>query len=839
MFAHADAQTPPHAFYCMLERQSHADPDKSCRTYGSYVDVASFLCDGLMTTPEKDRCYYELIREGLPARLYFDVEWEQTDEDNALAFERLKKLTDTVESEILKLNSKAELGYTVTDGSRKKGDFFKFSYHVVFTDVWFEQVDQGMKSFVQNLLIPTIDPTKEWIDVGVYTKNRVMRVIGCHKFNDATGTPLTSVCEVEPPMDAFIISVPPSASAFIYCNEDMPRLSLKRRAPAERAASRKCAATSTPTPPDGDLPMGCNMVPRVDTMSVTAPVRAAPTAPIDHSNHIPIIEEKLSQFGYRSVRIVTTTQEGFNFDYDHAHPDPLDLPERRTFHEHIEGYVVINVATNIVTVGTYSAENHRKSTRLCYYDELSAPQHWSVVYLQGKACEYGMGAVRRHIVNCLTYVNNANKGILITKTWDGEQHDYQIGDAAAAFASLKLIKLRIVPEESDVVYLEAAAEVMQKDVEKLQKKLEEPQTKDESTRLSRRLKLLQKKFDAAERSAEEQRSNFENGIPTDIPLFAVVMSVLTEITRDSIVFRPGLDASPSDFNLFTGYAVEDLLFKLPDRYPEASQPVFDHIKNVLCEGDDARYDYTLKWFAHMLQNPIEKAGTAALFQSEPGAGKTIVTMFLRSVLGPRYVLFVGDTHGLTGQFNSSHANQLLIVANELGSDGAAYREANLLKSKITDKVDYIERKGIDRQKIDSYCSIMMTANEWKAVRVDPGDRRYCVQQCSGAHIKDTAYFDVLRAAVADPKAQVEFFRQLREINLKGYHFGSNIPQTKYRTELQVGQAPAVYKYLADTFHSECFLPCERRTDTDTLFTAVKAWMVHNNESGSGYIQPSI
>lgn len=57
--------------------------------------------------------------------------------------------------------------------------------------------------------------------------------------------------------------------------------------------------------------------------------------------------------------------------------------------------------------------------------------------------------------------------------------------------------------------------------------------------------------------------------------------------------------------------------------------------------------------------------------------------------------------------------------------------------------------------------------------------------------------------MADPKVQVEFFRQMREISLDGFHFGSNIPHTAYRDELQRGGQDAVmHRYLADMARRE-------------------------------------
>jgi len=91
------------------------------------------------------------------------------------------------------------------------------------------------------------------------------------------------------------------------------------------------------------------------------------------------------------------------------------------------------------------------------------------------------------------------------------------------------------------------------------------------------------------------------------------------------------------------------------------------------------------------------------------------------------------------------------------------------------------------------------------------------------HVNDVKYFELLYATIENLQAQVEFFRQMREINIKGFRFGSNIPQTSYRDELQRADrrqdnTPVVHRYLA----------AGEWTDEQLRFSAVdladKAWV---------------
>jgi len=497
-----------------------------------------------------------------------------------------------------------------------------------------------------------------------------------------------------------------------------------------------------------------------------------------------------------------------------------------------------------VVVDTYSDKNRaRKSTRLCTYKELLADGDnvegddvdslgWDVQLLRTVAASRGLTAVRRHVEACLVYVVNGNRPLLVTKTWDGRHDNYTMTDATKAFRGMKAVSVEVAIDEEAVLRLEADLDAHELAVSRLEQQV----AATDEMPLQRELKAARRRLDKAHAAWSEERERLEAGKTKTWSLHDLVQDTLPRITRNNLVFRPGGDVLPGDFNLFDGYAAERLLPQYPGRYPEAVQPILNHIKDVLYDGDEERYDFTLRWFAHILQNPKRKCGVALVFRSEKqGAGKGRLFEFLKRVIGSRYVLSVGDNNALTGQFNAHRANKLLILANELGCGGAAYKEANVLKSMITDEDDYIEPKGVDRQTIDSVSSIMMFTNEWKAIRVEPNDRRYCAQECSDAAAGDAAYFERLTAAIEDPKAQVEFFHRMREIDLGGFHFGTRIPQTVYRAELQREHRPAVYRFLADMVQTEWETRQSYQMSVAGFFDRLKDWMEANNDRGAAFL----
>nr|WP_309142487.1 PriCT-2 domain-containing protein [Bradyrhizobium sp. sGM-13] len=85
---------------------------------------------------------------------------------------------------------------------------------------------------------------------------------------------------------------------------------------------------------------------------------------------------------------------------------------------------------------------------------------------------------------------------------------------------------------------------------------------------------------------------------------------------NGIVFAPqgGPDGA---YNHWQGFAVE------PD--PSSSCARFlDHLRDNICAGDDNAYQWVIRWFAHMVQRPWEKPGTALVLKGRKGAGKDTI-----------------------------------------------------------------------------------------------------------------------------------------------------------------------------------------------------------------------
>jgi hypothetical protein len=74
-----------------------------------------------------------------------------------------------------------------------------------------------------------------------------------------------------------------------------------------------------------------------------------------------------------------------------------------------------------------------------------------------------------------------------------------------------------------------------------------------------------------------------------------------------IEFHPDPDnaaGTPSYFNLWRGFAVK------PEPREKAYKTFRDHLLNNVCQGDKELYRWVFGWFAHIVQRPRERVGTA-------------------------------------------------------------------------------------------------------------------------------------------------------------------------------------------------------------------------------------
>ena len=231
---------------------------------------------------------------------------------------------------------------------------------------------------------------------------------------------------------------------------------------------------------------------------------------------------------------------------------------------------------------------------------------------------------------------------------------------------------------------------------------------------------------------------------------------------DEVVFDPTRQCSNSSYNLFKGLAVEPVAGTC-DLY-------LQHIKEIICAGDEKLYDYVIGWMAHAIQKPAELPGVALVLQGSQGTGKGHFAQYFGKIFGDHFQHLANMEH-LLGKFNHHLSSALVVFADEIVW-GGNQREAGQLKAIITESRRMMEAKFKDPILVDNYARFIFATNDEWAVPTGPKERRYCVLELNESKAKDYAYFSAIKTEMDNGGVEALLHKlqthDLSEFNVREY-----------------------------------------------------------------------
>ncbi|MBA6413972.1 hypothetical protein H2508_12700 [Parahaliea sp. F7430] len=293
-------------------------------------------------------------------------------------------------------------------------------------------------------------------------------------------------------------------------------------------------------------------------------------------------------------------------------------------------------------------------------------------------------------------------------------------------------------------------------------------------------------------------------------------------------FDPGGGSSVDYYNLWKGFGVQG--------DPHAScQRFLDHVKTVICDGDQDCYDYVMDWLALTVQQPGVLPGVAICLLSGQGTGKGIFTNYVGKLFG-KHFKHITDRGQLFGRFTDHLDDALLMFADEMYWSGNK-EEAGLLKVLITEESRSSERKYGATMPVKNCVHLIIASNEDWVIPAELDDRRFFVMNVTNQRVGDYRYFDRLSAEMRNggPEALL--------VNLQARDISSFNPSDFPRTEARVSQQLAsltnierwLYE-LADTaqlkLEDEVFEPpWPTKVPKDTLHAAYSRWRGESRITG--------
>lgn len=237
-------------------------------------------------------------------------------------------------------------------------------------------------------------------------------------------------------------------------------------------------------------------------------------------------------------------------------------------------------------------------------------------------------------------------------------------------------------------------------------------------------------------------------------------------------FEPGVEIT-DHVNSWSGFSVA----AIPgDRH----QRFLDHMFENICDGNQAIFDYLIRWMARCVQFPRTPSMVAPVLLGTRGTGKSVFCDFFGQIFDPHRHI-VSDVNALTGKFNAHLARCILVIAEE-AFDLRDKRHESVLKEFITGKKISIEPKGFDRIQMRNYAHLIMTSNNERVVPAGDHERRFLVIRVSDKRRQNSAYF---KEILKDQKegGVANLLHYLMSIDLTEYDVTA-VPQTAALREQQ-------------------------------------------------------
>lgn len=285
---------------------------------------------------------------------------------------------------------------------------------------------------------------------------------------------------------------------------------------------------------------------------------------------------------------------------------------------------------------------------------------------------------------------------------------------------------------------------------------------------------------------------------------------------------PPLDCSQFTYNFYNGLYIDDIeneefeTMNEEDREKKIER-ILNHIYYLVgCDNDC--YTYLLKVLAFKYRYPALLHKISCVFKSKQGCGKNaFLDWFGEKVLGKPYYCCSSNADDFVGKFNSMIKGKLMIVFNEMDGQ-AGYNHSARLKEFATEATINHEKKGVDRKKITNCALTCYASNSENPVKVEIGDRRFFVVECSDRVLYIEGYFEELFEDLEDPcvaKCFCWFLEKRVEVN-RYYNFKLNRPFTRAYKDLQHRNKPQLVRFIE-------YLLADRKTISDTKYTGSQLW----------------
>jgi hypothetical protein len=278
-----------------------------------------------------------------------------------------------------------------------------------------------------------------------------------------------------------------------------------------------------------------------------------------------------------------------------------------------------------------------------------------------------------------------------------------------------------------------------------------------------------------------------------VPFFPLWIASRERREYDKLVYKPDGICGDREYNTFLPLRGSTL----PISGGDDGLARFLEVALNLVSGNVEHRDYLLKWIALKIQKPWIVPGVCLVFTGAQGIGKSMFWGFIGSKLIGRsqYVYSDNIAKDVFDTHSEAQMSNLLCIMEE-ASSAITRKMANELKAKITANEARINPKSIRPFSIDTYMSWVLLTNDASPVKLESGDRRYCVFHTGSAHKGDSEYWDETATMFERDEVAGAVFHYLQNLDLRGFVVTA-FPVTRLREIMLENERPVEEMFLSE------------------------------------------
>lgn len=142
------------------------------------------------------------------------------------------------------------------------------------------------------------------------------------------------------------------------------------------------------------------------------------------------------------------------------------------------------------------------------------------------------------------------------------------------------------------------------------------------------------------------------------------------------------------------------------------------------KGNDAIYQWVLKWLAYPIQHQGAKMRTALIFHGPQGAGKNLFFEAYAAIFG-KYARIIGQAE-IDDKFNDWASGKLFMIADEVVARQELFHIKNKIKALITGETIRINPKNVAAHDERNHVNLVFLSNEKQPLVLEQDDRRFVV-----------------------------------------------------------------------------------------------------------------